>query len=282
MDAAECQVAIGLDLEITIHHQAQVEWLRPLPVASLKVWIKVDSGMHRLGFQPMQVPALVSDLRSLKAIAHIQLMSHFACADEPSNPFNQQQIQAMEALAPMKLDWSMSNSAAILTLPQAHGDLIRPGIMLYGSHPVQHRQGPDMDLQPVMTLQSEVIALHELDAGETVGYGQVYKGEIPSTIAVVAIGYGDGYPRSAANGTPVLIKGRQFPIAGRVSMDMITVDVTGGNKTDGKVALGDTVTLWGAGLSADVVAEHCETIAYELFCQITPRVIKRYIGDSHV
>jgi alanine racemase len=273
MDAAECRIAIEFDLELSLHHQEQVEWLRPLPAASLKVWVKVDSGMHRLGFASQQVPAVVSDLRSLRSVAEIQLMSHFACADDPSSPFNQQQIQVLETLAPMKLNWSMSNSAAILTLPQAHGDLIRPGIMLYGSHPVQHRQGPEIDLQPVMTLQSKVIALHELDAGETVGYGQAYKIDRPSIIAVVAIGYGDGYPRAAGNGTPVLIKGRQFPVAGRVSMDMITVDVT-----DGKVALGDTVTLWGIGLSADVVAEHCGTIAYELFCQVTARVVKQYVG----
>lgn len=279
MDAAECQLAVDYNLELALHNQTQIDWLKALSKGELKgqlkVWVKVDSGMHRLGFRPQQVPAIVSELRALPMVSDIQLMSHFACADDPENPFNQQQLDVLTALKPMNLNWSMSNSAAILTMADAHGELIRPGIMLYGSHPVKHQQGPTIGLQPVMTLQSEVIALHQLDAGETVGYGQAYKVDKPTVIAVVAIGYGDGYPRSAKDGTPVLIKGKQFPIAGRVSMDMITVDVTNGG-----VVLGDTVTLWGTGLSADIVAEHCGTIAYELFCQITERVKKQYIGRA--
>ncbi|MFT6153916.1 MAG: alanine racemase [Crocinitomicaceae bacterium] len=273
MDGAECQLAVDYNLELALHNQQQIEWLKALSKGQLKVWVKVESGMHRLGFRPQHVPALVSELRALPAVGEIQLMSHFACADDPANPFNQQQLAVLTALKPMNLNWSMSNSAAILTMKEAHGELVRPGIMLYGSHPVLQQQGPTIGLQPVMTLQSEVIALHELNAGETVGYGQAYKVDKSTLIAVVAIGYGDGYPRSAKNGTPVLIKGKTFPMAGRVSMDMITVDVTNGD-----VALGDTVTLWGTGLSADVVAEHCDTISYELFCQITERVKKQYIG----
>jgi alanine racemase len=271
MDASECELAVDYNLELALHNQTQIEWLKAFSKGKLKVWVKVDSGMHRLGFRSQQVPAIVSELRALPVVAEIQLMSHFACADDPANPFNQQQLDVLTALEPMNLNWSMSNSAAILTMTEAHGELVRPGIMLYGSHPVKQQQGPSIGLQPVMTLQSEVIALHELDVGETVGYGQSYTVERPTVIAVIAIGYGDGYPRAAKNGTPVLIKGRPFPIAGRVSMDMITVDVTNGN-----VALGDKVTLWGAGLSADVVAEHCGTISYELFCQITERVKKQY------
>lgn len=273
MDQGEVQAAVELDLELAIHHQQQVNWLKTLQAGVLKVWIKVDSGMHRLGFPSQEVPALVSQLRGMATVGEIQLMSHFACADEPNNPFNLKQIESLKTLDPIQLNWSMSNSAAILTMPQAHGGLIRPGIMLYGSSPIQHQQGPEVGLQPVMTLQSEVIALHQLNAGETVGYGQGFVVKAPTTIAVVAIGYGDGYPRSAGNGTPVLIKGQEYPIAGRVSMDMITVDVTGG-----EVKLGDTVTLWGTGLSADLIAEHCGTIAYELFCQITTRVKRQYLG----
>jgi alanine racemase len=274
MDEAECHQAFELNLELAVHQDLQVQWLRTLPEGSLKIWVKVDSGMHRLGFSSLDVPAVVSALRTLPVVGDIQLMSHFACADEPENPFNLQQLQDLKTLAPIKLNWSMSNSAAILTLPQAHGDLIRPGIMLYGTSPIQFQRGPDIGLQPVMTLQSEVIALHDLNSGDTVGYGQSFKVDRPSSIAVVAIGYGDGYPRSAKNGTPVLIKGQQFPLAGRVSMDMITVDVTGGD-----VKVGDVVTLWGTGLSADVIADHCQTIAYELFCQVTSRVIRQYVGS---
>lgn len=275
MDAAECQVAVDLDLELAVHHQAQIQWIESLLGGALKLWIKVDSGMHRLGFSPANVPALVSKLSQLDHVHSVQLMSHFACADEDGHPMTQQQLQAMSTLAPMKLPRSLCNSAAILTLPQSHESLVRPGIMLYGASPLAGQQGPDLNLQPVMTLQSSVIALHDIPVGETVGYGQSFKADRATRIAVVAIGYGDGYPRRAPNGTPVLIRGRRYRLAGRVSMDMITVDVT-----DSDVALGDVVTLWGTGISADEIAGHCQTIAYELFCQVTPRVKRHYLGRS--
>jgi alanine racemase len=273
MDQAECQTAVDLDLELSIHNQQQLRWLANLDEGAIHVFVKVDSGMHRLGFDVHEVPGVVSQLRSLNTVSHIQLMSHFACADEPNHPFVAQQVQALQSLVPMKLPMSLCNSAAVLTLPQCHQQSIRPGIMLYGSSPLVDKTGPDLDLSPVMTLQSEIIALHDVRAGESVGYGQGFIAQRDSRIAVVAIGYGDGYPRSAKNGTPVLIKGKQCPIAGRVSMDMITVDVTGLD-----AVLGDTVTLWGTGLSADVVAKHCDTISYELFCQLTSRVKFRYLG----
>lgn len=273
MDFAECQTAVDLDLEMTLHHQQQLTWLAALPQGTLSVSVKVDSGMHRLGFATHQVPSIVSQLRGLNVVKDIKLMSHFACADEPDHPFLAQQIQTLETLAPIQLPMSLCNSAAVLTLPQCHQAFIRPGIMLYGSSPLVNKTGPELDLLPVMTLQSEVIALHDIHAGESVGYGQGFVAQQDSQIAVVAIGYGDGYPRSAKNGTPVLIRGQVCALAGRVSMDMITVDVTGQN-----VALGDTVTLWGTGLSADVVAQYCDTISYELFCQLTSRVTLHYLG----
>lgn len=273
MDLDECQSAVDLDLQLTIHTQQQITWLSQVASGQLHVFVKVDTGMHRLGFGVSDVPNIVSQLRKMDSVADIQLMSHFACADEPNHPFIAKQQQSMDSLLALGLPISFSNSAAIMTLPKSHHQMTRPGIMLYGGSPLLNQTGPDLDLQPVMTLQSQVIALHDIQAGESVGYGQSFIADKVTRIAVVAIGYGDGYPRRAKNGTPVLIKGKNWPLAGRVSMDMITVDVTGSD-----IQLGETVTLWGAGLSADTVAKHCGTIAYELFCQLTSRVKRIYLG----
>ena len=272
MDSKECQVAFDLDLELSVHHKEQLNWISQAQ-GSVKVWVKVDTGMHRLGFAVQDVPAVVSELRAQSNVSQIHLMSHFACADELGHPFNEVQLNKMQTLSPMKLPWSMSNSAALLTQPHSHGELVRPGIMMYGASPIVGSTGQDYNLQPVMTLQSEVIAVHSLKAGESVGYGQAFTAEKDTKIAVIAIGYGDGYPRSAQPGTPVLIKGRHWPLVGRVSMDMVTVDVS-----DSNVQLGDTVTLWGTGLSADEVARHCNTLSYELFCRLTQRVKFQYLG----
>ena len=275
MDQAESQVAADLDLEIAVHKQDQVHWLAGIKGGAVNVWIKVDSGMHRLGFSTQAVPSLVTMLRSLDTVTDTHLMSHFACADETASPVTQRQLKTLETLDPIKLDRSLCNSAAILTLPQCHGELIRPGIMLYGGSPIQDELGSNLALQPVMTLQSEVIAINEVASGEGVGYGHSYVTDKPTKLAVVAIGYGDGYPRQAPAGTPVMIRGKKYPLAGRVSMDMITVDVT-----DSEVELGDVVTLWGTGLDADEIAHHCNTISYELFCQVTPRVKRQYLGRA--
>ncbi|MEY8204926.1 MAG: alanine racemase [Bermanella sp.] len=272
MDEQECQVALDLDLELVVHQSQQVRWLDN-KLGSLRIWIKVDSGMHRLGFAGTEVPALVSELRNMACVSQVQLLSHFACADEVGHPFNEQQLQQIQILSPMKLPWSMSNSAAILSMPEAHGDLVRPGLMLFGASPLSGRAAGDLQLANVMTLQSRVIALHAIGAGESVGYGQAFVAKQDTSIAVVAIGYGDGYPRSARPGTPVVIAGQECPLVGRVSMDMITVDVS-----RCQVKLGDTATLWGVGLSVDEVAKCCATLSYELFCQLTQRVKFQYLG----
>ncbi len=272
MDEQDCQIALDLDLELVVHQQQQIQWLKD-KAGTLKVWIKVDSGMHRLGFSGQQVPAVASDLRAMECVSQVQLMSHFACADEPDNDFNDYQMQQMNILAPMNLPWSMSNSAAILSRPDAHRDLVRPGIMLFGASPLKGREATDLQLAHVMTLQSSVIALHRVMSGESVGYGRAFVAKQDSIIAVVAIGYGDGYPRAAAPGTPIVIAGQRCPLVGRVSMDMITVDVT-----HAQVKLGDAATLWGMGLSVDEVAKSCNTLSYELLCQLTQRVKFQYLG----
>jgi len=277
MEAIEYQAVCELGLEVGIHNHCQLEWLKASKLLPESIHIKVDTGMHRLGFALEDVPGVVSELRML-GIERIELMSHFACADEPSTPLNTRQLQQVSTLAPLNLPVSLCNSAGIFSFPQAHYQMVRPGIMLFGGSPLLDKSAHELHLLPAMTLQSNIIAIHDIKAGESVGYGQGFIAKSDTRIAVVAIGYGDGYPRSAQAGTPVLIKGKQWPLVGRVSMDMITVDITGSDVNNEPIELGDTATLWGTGLSADVVAEHCGTISYELFCQVTNRVQKRYLG----
>lgn len=271
----ETRIAQTAGLELAVHHSLQIDWLEQIQSApALPVWVKIDSGMHRLGFAVEDVPASVSRLRKLPQVSGLNLMSHFACADDPADKQNQKQLRMMATLKPYGLPMSLANSAAVMTMPDSHGQVIRPGIMLYGATPLMNKEGPDLGLLPVMTLQSEIIALHKVNGGDTVGYGGSWTAARNSLIATVAIGYGDGYPRHAPSGTPVLIRGKKCPLAGRVSMDMITVDVT----DVAAVQLADKVTLWGTGLSADTVARHAGTIAYELFCQVTARVRIKYLG----
>lgn len=274
-DEEECQQAASAQLELVLHQHAQLDWLKSIQ-SPLRLWIKVDTGMHRLGFQIHEVEAVLnrlSDMAAQSGVKHeLALMSHFACADQPSESSNQSQLQAFSSLSKFNLPMSMSNSAAILSCSAAHGQRLRPGIMLYGSSPILDQSAESLCLQPAMTLTSEIIALHDLQAGESVGYGNTWTAEKDCRIAVVAIGYGDGYPRMAPNGTPILVKGQRAALAGRVSMDMITVDVSAVSD----VQLGDEVELWGEHLPADEIAQACQTIAYELFCQVTSRVPRFY------
>lgn len=243
----------------------------------IHVWLKADSGMHRLGLQGEQLKHAYELLHPLKHINNdIVLATHFAAADELDSDFTLQQIQAFATLAEgLQAPLSMANSAGILGWPQSHGSYNRPGIMLYGSSPFESEQTNANQLQTVMSLTSEVIAVRTIDAGETVGYGRNWTAQRRSTIATVAIGYGDGYPRQAPNGTPVFINGRIVPLAGRVSMDMITVDVTELND----VVVGDNVELWGENLSVNRIADHAGTIGYELMTRMPLRTPRIYINS---
>jgi alanine racemase len=233
------------------------------------VWLKVDSGMHRLGFTPTEAVKAYQRLEALPSVVRIVLCSHFAAADDITSLQTDRQTAVMNDLAARlpAMPRSFANSAAILGRPEVHHQWVRPGIMLYGSSPFADRTANDLDLKPVMTLHSRVIAVRELAAGEAVGYGATWTSLQPTRLAVVAIGYGDGYPRHAPSGTPVLINGQRYPLVGRVSMDMITVDVS-----DAPVHTGDHAVLWGEGLPVDEIAAHAGTISYELFCKITNRV----------
>jgi alanine racemase len=237
---------------------------------TVSVWLKVDSGMNRLGFPLDQARDSWQRLSAAQAVrGSVRLMTHLACADDTNSPRTQQQLKAFaEATAGIDVERSIANSAGILAWPDSHADWVRPGILLYGVSPFADRHGAQEGLLPVMTMRTELIAIRQLQKGETVGYGGNWVAPEALTIGIAAIGYGDGYPRHAPNGTPVLVKGQPASLVGRVSMDMIAVDL----RTVPDVSVGDPVLLWGAALPVERVAQAAGTIPYELLCGVTQRV----------
>lgn len=267
------QQAIDLNCQIVVHHPSQIALINNSTQA-LSVWIKIDTGMHRLGLSNDEYQQCLSDFQLNSFITVKCVMSHFACADELGNPANQLQLQAFEQSTDNKTHRSMANSAAILSNPESHFEFVRPGIMLYGASPFKNN---DFDLQPVMQLSAPILSIKNIQAGESVGYGLTWTAGKASTIVVIGIGYGDGYPRHAKNGTPVLINGTLCPLVGRVSMDMIVVDIT--DTDNAKITIGDTVILWGdKKLRVETVAEYSDTISYELLTGVSNRV--KFIGNK--
>ncbi len=271
-------------LWISVHSAWQVEALLAYsPRQPIPVWLKVDSGMHRLGFSPEEATSVWQRLVDAPQVTALHLMSHFATADAKDPSYFNRQMNTLKALAAkLKAPLCLANSPATLAWPAAHGDWNRPGVMLYGSDPLEVPNEIAQQLRPVMTLRSEIIALRELAEGDQVGYSGRWKAKRPSKIAVVAAGYGDGYDRHAVDGTPVLVNGQRCPIAGKVSMDMLTVDVT--DVPD--AAIGSEVVLWGTAsngsvLPVDEVARYCDTISYTLLTGVLPRAPRRYHG-AHV
>lgn len=266
--ARDVELLARHSLTPVIHHAGQVDMLRGAsPVAPIDLYVKVNSGMNRLGFAPQALRANLAALRELRQVRSITLMTHFADADGASGV--QAQLAAFQqATKDLPGPRSLANSAALLRFPETCADWVRPGIMLYGCSPFSERSAAALGLEPAMTLSSEIIAVQRLQAGERIGYGFSYRAAAAMTVGVVACGYADGYPRHAPAGTPVLVNGRRAAIVGRVSMDMITVDITG---MDG-ARVGSPVTLWGEGLSADEVAASAGTLSYELLCALAPRV----------
>ena len=257
------------DVQLVVHSAEQVVWLESAQVKKpMVIWLKVDTGMHRLGIDPEYVSGLHTRLLSCDAVAEVRFMTHFACADETNNPATAQQIKIFEdCLGETEGLRSLANSAGILAHSDSHADWVRPGIMLYGSSSVQGETAESLELEPAMSLKSQLISVKECRKGDRVGYGGDWTCPEDMRVGVVACGYGDGYPRDANETTPVLVNGQRTTLIGRVSMDMITVDLRG---TDAQQ--GDEVILWGEGLSADEVAASVGTIAYELFCHVTARV----------
>jgi alanine racemase len=270
LSAEEAALAVREQLSIVVHADWQLDLLEALPQGSVvSFWLKLDSGMHRLGFPLDDVPKLVEVLKRHPGWNFLGWMTHLACADETGNPATQQQIarfnSALEGLPGAR---SIANSAGLLAWPEARADWVRPGLMLYGASPFSDRSAAQLELKAAMTLESRLIAIHEYAAGEAIGYGQTYRCPERMPVGVVAIGYADGAHRSLPNGTPVLVNGASVSIAGRVSMDMITLDLR--NAPGAKV--GDSVRLWGEGLPVESIARHAGTLAYELFCGLTQRV----------
>lgn len=280
-EAAEMARVETLGLWLTLHSEWQLDALLAYrPARPIPVWLKIDSGMHRLGFAPGEAPAVWERLLAAPECAtSLQLMSHFATADAADSGYFERQLATVQRLAhQLGAPLSLANSPAILARSAAHGNWVRPGVMLYGSDPLERANAASRQLQPVMTLRSEIIAVRDLPVGEPVGYAGRWQAPRPSRIAVVACGYGDGYDRHAVDGTPVLVNGQRAVIAGKVSMDMLTVDIT----DIPEACIGSEVVLWGrsrhgALLSVDEVARYCDTISYTLLTGILPRVPRRYV-----
>lgn len=268
--ADELPLLAKLQLEPVIHHDGQLKALmQASPSPKLTVWIKVDTGMHRLGFAPAVAPAVVRQLRSASAVAGVRLLSHFARAEFPGDAVTQSQINDFAGVSRnLEVETSLANSAGILAWPASHLDWVRPGIMLYGASPLVDKDAATLGLKPVMTLESALIAVHARKKGDAIGYGGDWRCPEDMPVGVAAIGYGDGYPRHAPPGTPVLVNGQRVPTVGRVSMDMITLDL----RTQPQAKIGDPVLLWGRGLPVEEVAESAGTLSYELLCHVTERI----------
>lgn len=266
----EMQIAVDLNIEIVVHHQQQLDWLLTYKdeyiSKNLKVWVKLNSGMNRLGFK---VNEIIEVIHSLKADGfNCVLAMHFANADADNHPLNDEQkvqfLKVKEACAPILA--SCCNSAAIFKWPELNFDFVRPGIMLYGASPFANQTVHDLDIKPVMTFTAEIIALNTIQAGESVGYGSTFIAEREMQLAIVSIGYGDGYPRSFFKQNFVSIDGQSVAVVGRVAMDMIAIDVT-----DVKINIGTKVELWGKNRLVDDVADANGTIGYELVCRLSTR-----------
>ena len=272
-EPGELQQAAQLDLWLTIDNEHQLRWLEQATLpAPITCWLKVDTGMNRLGVTPGSAPLFFQRLLASSNVRNeIVTCTHFASADDVMNQQTEQQLAKFDAL-PFPTLRSAANSAGVIGWPQAHYDWVRPGYMLFGNSPMLEPHVHAHGLLPVMTLVSAVISLRDVAAGETVGYGGTWVATRASRIATVTIGYGDGYPRQALNDTPVLVNGQRARLAGRVSMDMITVDVTDLEH----VEIGSEVVLWGEGLPLAEVADNANTIGYELTTRMparTPRIV---------
>ncbi|MBU0901434.1 MULTISPECIES: alanine racemase [Pseudomonas] len=258
-----------------VHSWWQLEAIERSTLSTpLTVWLKMDSGMHRVGFHPAEYQAAYQRLLASGKVAKVVLMSHFARADELDCPRSEEQLavfqQAREGIV---AEVSLRNSPALLGWPSVPSDWVRPGIMLYGATPFEQAQAVAARLQPVMTLESKIIIVRELPAGEPVGYGARFISERPTRVGVVAMGYADGYPRHAPTGTPVAVDGQLTRLIGRVSMDMLTVDLT----DLPQAGLGSRVELWGKQVLASDVALQAGSIPYQLFCNLR-RAPLLYLG----
>jgi alanine racemase len=272
LDREQLEAAAAVDLELVVHSAEQLELLKAAAAsARFKIWLKLDSGMNRLGFKGDAFRAAHAALSALPCVqVPLNLCTHLSSADSPELPTTAEQLMVFGAATRLLPgERSIVSSAALLGFPDSHADWVRPGLALYGISPFRGTTGADHGLRPVMTLCSRVIALKDLAEGEQVGYGADWTATRPTRLAIASVGYGDGYPRSAASGTPILVNGERAGLAGRVSMDMVAIDVT---ELKRPVQVGDPVVLWGDGLPVEEIALWAETIPYTLVCGISQRV----------
>ena len=269
-DAEGLQLAAASELSLVVHSEEQVRQIAESTL-NLPLWLKVDTGMHRLGFAPQQLQSVLERLRGKSE--NLTVCTHLACADDLSSDATQKQLDTFRAcVADIDLPVSISNSAGILAWPASHADWNRPGYMLYGASPMTTEVESAKALRPAMMLQSEIIAISTVQTGESVGYGARWTASQPTIVGTVAAGYGDGYPRHAPNGTPTRVNGQIAPLVGTVSMDMLTIDLTAHETA----AVGDTVELWGQSIAINDVAKRSTTIGYELMTGVTARVPRLY------
>ena len=279
----ELDELLHYQLDTVVHSSTQLDILEAgKEQGQISVWLKLDTGMNRLGFKAKEFSSAYQRLSQCALVQQpISLMTHFASADDVNDDQTLKQINLFnETVAGFSCERSLANSAGILGWESSLSDWVRPGVMLYGISPFPDSTGNQLGLKPVMALHSRLIAVKQIGTGDTVGYSGSWICQKPTTLGVAAIGYGDGYPRHAKAGTPVLVNGRRVPLIGRVSMDMITVDLE--NQPDAKP--GDLVTLWGEGLPVEEIARWADTIPYTLVCGVTQRVqlVEKHVGDFRV
>ena len=274
----DLEIAAQLGLALCIHNNEQVEWLARYGGESFSIWVKVDTGMHRLGFSPPECRAILDRLGNMDSVNDVSVMTHFANADDPGDATTARQVERFEeAIADFDGSVSLANSGALFgfadvldRFAQRHPNRriwIRPGIALYGVSPLNGQTAADLGLRPAMEFESRLISVKRLAAGGKVGYGGSWQAPHDTVIGTVAAGYGDGYSRFTAGGTPIRINGREVPVVGRISMDLLAVDL-GHNAAD---EVGDQALLWGAALPVENVAANAGTAAYQLITGVSHR-----------
>lgn len=262
---------VELQLDVVIHNEFQLEILEQTRLAEpLQVWIKIDTGMHRLGFPVDKINDVLERVTNCVNVKPApKLMTHFATANEKSNPLTQQQLETFNQICDgLDNEKTIANSAAIINFSETHVDWIRPGLMLYGVSPVKEGRAEEHGLKAVMTLESEIISIQHLSKDDPVGYGATWHCPEDMPVGVIAAGYGDGFPRHARSGTPILVNDVRCALIGRASMDMLTVDLR--NQPNAKI--GDRVVLWGESLPIEEIAQYADTIPYELMCGVHKRL----------
>jgi len=284
IDQDELFQAFKFNFDLVIHQASQIELLKRYQneIKPLHAWFKINTGMNRLGFEPNEALARYHEILNCTALKKpLGLMTHLAQADNLQSPSTPQQLEQFNALTQhLSGPRSIANSAGILGWPTAHADWVRPGVILYGVSPFAGTSGINYDLWPVMTLSTHLIAIQQVRKGQQIGYGGTWTAPTDMLVGVAGLGYADGYPQFAKSGTPVLVQNTICPLVGRVSMDMITVDL----RDHPNPKIGAPVTLWGNKLPIEIIAKHCDTTAYELLCRVTTRARLKTISfaDSAV